>query len=201
MLILARHGQSEGNAAGLLLGRLDSPLTELGKLQAARIGGSLKAAGLAGSVRVLSSPLSRALGTAEIICTALGVEAGPLIEERLIEVDYGVLDGVRHADISADIWKTWRGDVDWHPHGGESLSNLQLRVEDLLEELRTEASTQDVVAVSHVSPIKAATAWAIGAGPDLAWRLSLGVASLTRVSTGARPALVTFGETSHLHGL
>ena len=38
MLILVRHGQSEANAAGLLLGRLDSPLTELGRRQAKVLG-------------------------------------------------------------------------------------------------------------------------------------------------------------------
>jgi broad specificity phosphatase PhoE len=201
MLILARHGQSEGNAAGLLLGRLDSPLTDLGRRQAARTGEALVSAGVASSVRVLSSPLSRAVATAEIICEALGVAAGPEVEERLIELDYGVLDGVPHSDISAETWKSWRADVTWRPEGGESMSELQDRVEAWLGDLGPEAARGDVVAVTHVSPIKAATAWAIGAGPELAWRLSLGVASLTRVSTGARPALITFGETGHLHGL
>jgi broad specificity phosphatase PhoE len=41
VLILVRHGQSEANAAGLLLGRADSELTELGRLQASRIGQAL----------------------------------------------------------------------------------------------------------------------------------------------------------------
>ena len=48
----------------------------------------------------------------------------------------------------------------------------------------------DVVVVSHVSPIKAAVAWALGAGDDLAWRLHLSTASLTRVAWGVdRPVL------------
>jgi broad specificity phosphatase PhoE len=54
--------------------------------------------------------------------------------------------------------------------------------------------------VSHVSPIKAAVAWALGAGAGVSWRLSLGVASITRVRTGGAggPALVSFNETAHL---
>ena len=53
-----------------------------------------------------------------------------------------------------------------------------------------------VVVVSHVSPIKAAVAWALGAGDDLAWRLHLSTASLTRLAWGAdRPVLRSFNDT------
>ncbi len=71
------------------------------------------------------------------------------------------------------------------------------------EELSAEAARSDVVVVSHVSPIKAAVTWALGGGPELSWRLSLGVASITRISTGGPvgPALVSFNETAHLAGL
>ena len=50
-----------------------------------------------------------------------------------------------------------------------------------------------VVAVSHVSPIKAAVTWALDASPELAWRMRLDVASLTRVGRG--PVLLSFNET------
>ncbi len=50
--------------------------------------------------------------------------------------------------------------------------------------------------VSHVSPIKAAVAWALGAGDDLAWRLHLSTASLTSVDWAAdRPVLRSFNHT------
>ena len=53
-----------------------------------------------------------------------------------------------------------------------------------------------MVVVSHVSPIKAAVAWALGAGDDLAWRLQLSTASLTRVAWGTdRPVLRSFNDT------
>ncbi len=198
MLILVRHGQSQANAAGLLCGRLDSPLTDLGREQASRLGNTLAAARLDRAVRVLCSPLARTTDTAEAICAALGVEA-PEVDGRLVEIDYGVLDGARLSDVPNQTWATWRADPAWHVEGGESLACLQARVEELLVEITPAASASDVVAVTHVSPIKAAAAWAIGAGPELAWRLSLGVASITRLAMGGRlPCLVTFGETSHL---
>ena len=68
------------------------------------------------------------------------------------------------------------------------------------EELASEAVNHDVVIVSHVSPIKAAVSWALGGGPEVSWRLSLSVASITRIATGglAGAALVSFNETAHL---
>lgn len=209
MLILVRHGQSEGNAAGVLLGRTDSALTDLGRLQAERIGEALAAAAVVASgarptpVRILTSPLARARLTAEIIAEALGARAPvPEVEERLIELDYGELEGKRPVDLDRGMWATWRADSSWRPPGGESFPDLHRRVDPLWTSLAAKATEGDVIAVSHVSPIKAAVAWALGAGPELAWKLSLAVASITRISTGGlSPALVSFGETGHLLGL
>ncbi len=47
--------------------------------------------------------------------------------------------------------------------------------------MRDEARDRDVVVVSHVSPIKAGIAWAIGAGDELSWRLFVHVASVARI--------------------
>jgi probable phosphoglycerate mutase len=70
-LILVRHGESTGNADGLLLGRMDAPLTERGLAQANTLGPSV-----AGATRLISSPLSRARDTAEALGTGLPVEIG-----------------------------------------------------------------------------------------------------------------------------
>jgi broad specificity phosphatase PhoE len=52
------------------------------------------------------------------------------------------------------------------------------------------------VVVSHVSPIKAATCWALGLGVEGAWRLYLATASMTRITWGADgPVLSRFNET------
>lgn len=212
MLILVRHGQSEANAAGLLLGRADSSLTELGRRQAGRIGEALadsarEAPGGAEEARplarILTSPLARARSTAEIIRDVLGPGAPePEVEERLIELDYGELEGKRPADLPRGVWSGWRSDPTWRPPGGESFVDLHGRLDPLWVSLAAEAAAGDVIAVSHVSPIKAAVAWALGVGPELAWKLSLGVAAVTRISfAGPSPTLVSFGETGHLRGL
>jgi len=200
MLILVRHGQSEANAAGLLVGRTDSALTELGRRQAAAIGEVLAAAPER-PLQLLTSPLVRARHTAEIIARRLGSPLTPQVEDRLIELDYGELDGQRPADLSRGVWAGWRSDSSWRPPGGETLPELHDRLDPLWASLAPEAAAGDVIAVTHVSPTKAAVAWVLGAGPELSWRLSLGVASITRISfSGPSPALVTFGETGHLLG-
>jgi len=208
MLLLVRHGQSRANAAGLLIGRADSPLTELGHRQAVALGGVLASRGVAAG-RILTSPLQRAMKTAQVIAAAYGSviepEALPQVnvDGRFVELDYGELDETAPSELPPGIWDRWRSDATWRPPGGETLGELRARVNAACEELSAEAACSDVVVVSHVSPIKAAVTWALRGGPELSWRLSLGVASITRISTGGPvgPALVSFNETAHLDGL
>jgi broad specificity phosphatase PhoE len=181
------------NREGRFQGRLDPPLTELGQEQARRC-----AAGLvrSGATAVWTSPLQRAADTAREIATML---AAPLeIDERLVEVDYGEWDGRRLGDVDAAEWAAWRADTSFAPPGGESLASVGERVAAFCDErLRSDAT---IVAVSHVSPIKAAVAWALGVGDDATWRMQLDVASVTRIGRRANgPAyLAAYNETGHL---
>ena len=85
------------------------------------------------------------------------------------------------------------------PPGGESLADLTRRVHAACDDLCDEARDTTVVVVSHVSPIKAAVAWALGAGPEVAWRTHLDPASISRIVIGRRgPLLRTFNEVAHL---
>jgi broad specificity phosphatase PhoE len=187
-LVLVRHGRTALNARGLLQGRLDEPLDELGQHQAARV-----AARLGRVDRVITSPLRRAVETAE----RLGVE--PVVDPRWIELDYGDLDGKAIADVPLSTWVQWRADPTFTPPGGEPLTALYERVVSACEELAPEAADRDVVVVSHVSPIKAAIVWALGVGVELGGRMRLDPASISRVSfTAYGPILSTFNETAHL---
>ena len=192
MLILVRHGQSEGNAAGLLLGRIDSPLTEHGRDQARSLAGAV-----AGATRLIASPLERARDTAEALGTGLPVE----IDERWIEVDYGEYDGRRLGDVPADVWAAWRSDPTFTPPGGESMAEAGSRVRTACEELFADPDGDArgdgvVVVVSHVSPIKAAACWSLGLGDEGAWRLYLANASVTRITWGhGGPVLAGFNDT------
>jgi broad specificity phosphatase PhoE len=187
VLILARHGQTEANAGGRLQGRIDNPLTPLGHEQARAIATALKPA------LVVSSPLLRAKQTAGYF------DADVVIDERWTELDYGEFDGSLITDLPLGMWNHWRSDPGWAPPGGESLVDVGTRVRAACAELAARASDEDVVVVTHVSPVKSAVAWALAVGDDIAWRMFLDVAAITRVRvTGAGPALVGFNDTSHL---
>lgn len=188
MLVLVRHGQTQANAEGRLQGRLDVPLSELGRRQAASL-----ASAVAGAARVVSSPLLRARETAEVF--GLPVE----VDERWIEMDYGDYDGRPLAEVPLELWERWRSDASYRPPGGESPAAVGERVRAACTELLVEAAERHVVVVSHVSPIKAAVAWALGASDEAAWRMFLEVASVCRVGVGPHgPLLRSFNECGHL---
>ena len=185
MLVLVRHGRTAANAGGLLLGRADPPLDDHGMAQAASLGGAV-----AGARRVVSSPLRRARETA----AALGLPVE--VDERWVELDYGEWDGRPIADVPLEAWRRWRADVDFAPPGGESLADLGRRVRAACDELAAEAADTDVVVVSHVSPIKAAVAWALDVGDELSWRLHVAPASVTRIAVrDGRGVLTAFNWT------
>jgi broad specificity phosphatase PhoE len=171
VLLLVRHGRTDANAQGLLLGRADPPLSAEGRAQAAAL-----ATRIPEGARVVCSPLRRARETAD----AFG--APYEVDERWIELDYGELDELPLGDIPAEVWADWRSDPAFVPPGGESLVALGIRVRDACTELVDEVRDHDVAVVTHVSPIKAAIAWAIGAGDELSWRLHVEVASIARIA-------------------
>ena len=193
MLILVRHGRTTANASGLLQGRVDNPLDPLGRRQAAAI------AAVLGKVdRLVSSPLLRARETAEAVAARLdGVPVE--IDERWIELDYGVWDEHPVRDVPVETWTAWRADAGFTPPGGESLATLQERVERACADLAAASAGEDVAVFTHVSPIKAAIAWALGVGPGISWRMNVAQASISRLRLdGWAPSLISFNEVTHL---
>ena len=190
MLILVRHGQTLTNAEGRLQGRSDPPLTELGRTQASAL-----ASVVHGATRVVCSPLRRARETAAALGLGLPVE----VDDRWIEISYGELEGRRMSDVPDETWRDWRADASWVPPGGESLVAVGERVRAACRDLLDEAVHDDVVVVSHVSPIKAAVAWALDVDDAISWRMFLDVASVCRIGQGrSGPSLRSFNDTAHL---
>jgi broad specificity phosphatase PhoE len=149
-------------------------------------------------VRALrASPLRRARDTAALLDLDLPVE----VDDRWIEVDYGEYECQPLGDVPADVWLAWRESPDFRPPGGETLAEVDARVSEACRELFASPGSGartpdgDVVVVSHVTPIKAAVAWALGASGTLSWRLHLQTASVTRIGWGnGVPVLHGFNE-------
>jgi len=198
MIAFVRHGETQPNVAGALLGRTDVALTDHGRAQADQLAALFATERV---VAVISSPLRRAVATAAAIAAVhkLTVE----VDDRFIELDYGEWEGLTPAEAGADGWRAWRSDPAWAPRGGESLRALQDRVERGCRDLAVRLTADGfddagvVVVVSHVSPVKAAVAWALDVGPQIAWRMHLRLASVTRIGVrGDVPYVLTFDETA-----
>lgn len=184
VLYLVRHGRTAANAQGLLQGRLDPPLDPLGRRQAEAV------AAMVGPVdEVISSPLVRAQQTASFFGDDVTTEP------RWIELAYGEYEGVPAGEVPPEVWRSWRTSRDFHTRGGESFGSLDERVRAACDELVDRIRSADVVVVSHVSPIKAAVAWALGVTTDIMFRCHLSQASLCRIDVGrAGPVLHSFNE-------
>ena len=84
-----RHGETDWNAQGLSQGHTDIPLNSVGLAQAKRAARTLEGSGIAS---IVSSPLSRARVTAEIVAEALGLPVAAF-DDDLREVNFGVQEG------------------------------------------------------------------------------------------------------------
>jgi probable phosphoglycerate mutase len=148
MIYLVRHGETEFNRERRLQGHVDSPLTELGRRQAAAVGRRLKALidGQPGW-RILASPLGRTRATAEIVAAAAGI-ARIEIEPRLIEVSWGAWDGRLRSELAAACPKFAQSNWAFDAPTGESYAAMRGRLAAWLAELQSEGERR-IVAVSH----------------------------------------------------
>lgn len=150
-IFIARHGQNEDNANGILNGHRDLPLTELGRQQARDLADGVVEAGIAFDV-VYSSPLVRALETAKIVIDTAGIDVEPVVLPELIERDFGVMTGKPIADIeklcAPDIIKTDGITYFLDPEGAETFPQLKDRGSRVLDIVR-EGSGERALIVCH----------------------------------------------------
>jgi probable phosphoglycerate mutase len=95
-LCIARHGETDWNAAGILQGWIDVPLNATGRQQSVEMAQVLAACGFA---RIWSSPLVRALDTARAIAAQLGLSA-PACHDGLKERNFGVFQGIPKVELA-----------------------------------------------------------------------------------------------------
>lgn len=167
-LWIVRHGQSAGNVArdraelaahhliDLETRDADTPLSELGHVQARALGDWF--AGLPAEMRpttLMSSPFVRSRQTMEAVARALGTpDDDVLVDERLREKEFGVLDGYTTAGIRATFpelaaQRASVGKFYFRPPGGESWCDVILRLRSVTEVLRRDYVGERVLIVAH----------------------------------------------------
>lgn len=149
-LCLVRHGQTDWNRLEIIQGREDNPLNALGRQQAEE-----SAAFLSQEEWdvIVSSPLSRAVHTAQAIATACGIEhKAILLDERFIEREFGTASG----QPVKGIYEAVQADDQERIPGLETEDEMRSRVLEGMNHLVDTYPGKRIIVVCHSHAIKAA---------------------------------------------
>lgn len=198
-VILLRHGRSTSNTAHTLAGRSEGvDLDDKGREQAESVVGRIGELPVRAIVR---SPLLRCERTVAPLAAALNLE--PVVDERLVEVDYGSWTGCKIGDLVKEpLWAV----VQQQPSAavfpdGEGLAQVQARAVEAVRErdrLLAEEHDGDVlwVACTHGDVIKAIVADALGTHLDTFQRITADPASMSVIRyTAVRPFVLHVNHT------
>lgn len=196
-LYLIRHGECEG--AGTYIGRgSDVSLTDEGSRGIFQISRILKEQGVKADL-ILSSPMRRAVQSAQIICDTL--QTGYKLIPGLEECDFGRWEGRTFDQIAATEGKKleeWIGDpVHINPPGGESLRDLQKRVRNsmgFINNLIVDEKKREIVVVSHRGPLIILLLEYLGTGLEHFWNYRMDRGSVTKINLYPR-----FAELAYLN--
>ncbi|MGI6169052.1 MAG: histidine phosphatase family protein [Christensenellales bacterium] len=167
-LILTRHGETDWNRESRTQGTTDTNLNENGKKQAAQFARRLLHVGESVD-RIYTSPLRRAVQTAEIIGDVLGTETKE--DSRLREFHFGVWEGMVFSTIGEnypdefDIWA--RTPSRSRIEGAEPISDLYERCASFIADMRENCGDRTALVVSHTLTTKILLLSALGLEIDL----------------------------------
>lgn len=201
-IILVRHGQTEWNRVERYRGRADVPLDETGLAQAAATGRRIAAEWQPAAV--YSSPLSRAVKTAEAIAGHFGLPVQ--VHDGLADIDYGEWQGLT-PDEARERWprvaNAWRNapQVARIP-GGETLDDLRDRAMEAVRELAARHAGQTIVLVAHTVVNRVILLAVLGLGNGRFWRLRQDTCAINVFEAeGDTFVLALLNDTCHLRHL
>ena len=129
--------------------------------------------------RLITSPLQRCRLLAERLGAAYRI--APVLEPRLMELNFGAWEGRRWTDIGRAESETWAADyLGSAPPDGESYSELLARVDAFLADLGS--SFERIVLISHAGPLRALLVRCLGLAPEAGWRFDIGHGRLMRLA-------------------
>lgn len=177
IIYLVRHGEPESGYTKRYLGRLNPGLSPSGVEQAKRLTNRLCPLT---PRRIISSPLRRALDTAEIIAEACGIPMET--NNLLLEIDFGKLEGMTFKEASAvypgvtDSWQALAGDFSFP--GGENFADFNLRAKRMADQVRA-CCEDNVVLVAHGGILRGIICDLLAVEADGPLRFRLAYAALT----------------------
>ncbi|QQG37723.1 MAG: histidine phosphatase family protein [Candidatus Kaiserbacteria bacterium] len=154
-VLMARHGQTDSNATGVIQGqRIDQPLNAEGRRQVEALAAVLASTKID---VIFSSPLKRARETAEIVSRDKNIPIE--LRKELMERDFGSLSGktwdqVENADELKALDKAQN--YDYRPLGGESALGFKKRFLKVVDEIKQGYERQTVLIVAHAGILRLA---------------------------------------------
>mgnify|MGYP000087122072 CR=1 FL=1 len=209
-LILVRHGRTALTESKRISGSggADPELSDAGESDARAVALELAKIGTAGPwahlkppSAIVTSPIARTRGTAEVIGKALRLD--PIVLDGIREISFGSWDGLTNDEARAqnpDLFEAWRGSWVVSPPGGESLSEFDDRIRVARNQILERFAGQTVVVVSHVMPIRGFIRVAFDADIAGYWRPQISPCSITilRLWGGEAAEVTTVNATHHL---
>jgi probable phosphoglycerate mutase len=209
-IILVRHGVTDWNREGRFQGHKDAPLAAEGREEARLLADRLAASARDRPVRILSSPLSRALETAQVIRGVLNdsqleIESDP----RLMELGQGEWEGRTHGELKvedAERYARWRAAPPHRqPPGGEPIADGIARVKAAIGEaivLSEVTNAWPLCVVAHGGSLHLAAHVVLEIALERVWHMEMDNASISILARddGGPWQLVTWNDTGHLLG-
>lgn len=181
MIIFLRHAQAKNNVERILAGRTKGiPLTQTGIQQAEKISTFLQPLKIS---TIYSSPIERALHTAEIVANKLDLSCK--IDDRLTEIEMGSFSGMQYDEMFAKygnvFLKFYQDSPLIQQNGVETFSSVKKRVLDMVNYCSKKHEGQNILLVTHMDPIKAMISTVLQPKPESLYELVIRNASLTIV--------------------
>jgi len=196
-IILVRHGETEWNVAEVFRGRIDIELNETGIKQAELLAEYLKDMSI---VAIYSSPLKRAVKTAEIIASYHNFNVE--IASGLIDFDFGEWQGLSHQEVKdkyRELYAEWiKNPRRVKMPGGESLNDVRRRAVAVVDNAITKYEGT-VVLVSHRVVNKVLICALLGLDNSHFWNIRQDTCGTTTFAyEKGRFILVSHNNTSYL---
>jgi broad specificity phosphatase PhoE len=200
-IILARHGETAWNKNEVFRGRADVGLNVAGRQQVAKLGKYLSAEKID---FIYSSPLKRAVGTAEAVAGSRKIGVNTV--ENLTDFDYGEWQGMTLVEVKErypELYQDWLDTPEQvKMPGGESLANVRDRAIPFLEDAVTRCGEGKVALISHRVVLKVLICALLGLGNDHFWNIRLDNGAITRfIFDGDRVILTEHNNTSYLRNI